>query len=289
MVAATLAWLIARRTIRPIEQLTEATTYVAQTQDLANQIPIQRRDEIGKLATSFNTMLVTLHEMVAALNTSREQQRHLVMDASHELRTPLTAARTNVDVLVRSRAISDTDRAELLAETEIELKELSDLVAELVDLATDARSEEPIERVDLGELTEQVVARYQRRSGRVITLQQDEPAEIGGRANMLERAVSNLIDNALKFSAADTIVDVVVAGTGIQVCDRGRGVSAEERQRVFDRFYRSDSARAQPGSGLGLAIVKEIVTLHNGTVTITERAGGGSTATLEFPNCELGR
>jgi two-component system sensor histidine kinase MprB len=287
LLAAILAWLIARRTVRPIEQLTEATTYVAQTQDLANQIPIERRDEIGRLATSFNTMLVTLHEMVGALNTSREQQKHLVMDASHELRTPLTAIRTNIDVLIRSRAISETDRAELLAETDVELKELSDLVAELVELATETRVQEPVERVDLGDLSEQVVARYQRRSRRVITLQQRQPAEIEGRTNTVDRAVSNLIDNALKFSASDTAIDVVVEGARIQVCDRGPGISPEERQRVFDRFYRTDSARTRPGSGLGLAIVREIANLHGGTVTITERSGGGTIATLEFPGPTL--
>jgi two-component system sensor histidine kinase MprB len=283
LLVAGLAWFIARRTVRPIEQLTKATAYVAQTQDLANQIPIARRDEIGRLAASFNTMLVTLHNMVEALHTSREQQKRLVMDASHELRTPLTALRTNIDFLVRSPAISDADRIDVLAETEEELKELSDLVAELVELATDARADEPVARVDLRELTEQVVARYQRRSGRSITLDLSDPYEIEGRANMIDRAVSNLIDNALKFSPAGTAVDVVVNRSHIQVCDRGPGISADQRERVFDRFYRTDDARNRPGSGLGLAIVKEIATVHDGSVTLDSRDGGGTIATLELP------
>lgn len=282
--AASLAWFIARRTVRPIEQLTEATAYVAQTQDLTNQIPIERRDEIGRLAASFNTMLVALHDMIGALNSSREQQKHLVMDASHELRTPLTAIRTNIEVLARSHSISDADRSELLAETDAELKELSDLVGELVELATDTRAEEPVEHVDLGEMAEQVVARYQRRSGRQITLELAEPSEIDARPNMIDRAVSNLIDNALKFSPTDTPVDVVVDRNRIEVRDHGPGISTQERERVFDRFYRTDSARSRPGSGLGLAIVKEIATLHNGTITITERPGGGINATFELPN-----
>jgi len=281
---ASLAWFIARRTVRPIEQLTEAAGYVAQTQDLANRIPIQRRDEIGRLATSFNTMLVALHDMVGALRRSREQQRHLVMDASHELRTPLTAIRTNIDLLARSHAISDDDRAELLAETDVELRELSDLVGELVELATDTRAEEPVERVDLAELTEQVVARHQRRSGRRITLELRDVREVDARANMIDRAVSNLIDNALKFSPAGTAVDVVVDRTDIQVCDRGPGIGIDERKRVFDRFYRSDSARTLPGSGLGLAIVKEIADIHDATVTISERPGGGTVATFALPS-----
>ena len=200
VLAASLAWVIARRTVRPIEQLTDATAYVARTQDLTNQIPIERRDEIGRLAASFNTMLVALHDMIGALNTSREQQQRLVVDASHELRTPLTAVRTNIEVLARSHYINETDRAELLAETEAELTELTDLVGELVELATDTRAEEPVERVDLGELAEQVVARFQRRSGRPITLVLHDPAEVDARPNMIDRAVSNLVDNALKFS-----------------------------------------------------------------------------------------
>ncbi len=284
VVAGSLAWVIARRTVRPIEQLTDATAYVAATQDLSNQIPVDRHDEIGRLAASFNTMLVALHDMIGALDTSREQQRRLVMDASHELRTPLTAARTNIGVLARSHAISDTDRAELLAETEAELKELTDLVGELVELATDTRAEEPVERMDLAEVAQQVVARYQRRSGRLITLVLREPGETDARPNLVDRAVSNLIDNALKFSPADTAVDVVVDRTRIEVLDRGVGISPDDRERVFDRFYRADSARTRPGSGLGLAIVKEIAALHNGTISITKRSGGGTTATFELPD-----
>ena len=278
--AALLAWFIARRTVRPIEQLTHATVYIAETKDLANPIPIERHDELGRLAKSFNMML-------AALNTSREQQQRLVMDASHELRTPLTAIRTNIDVLARAHSISDTDRAELVGETAQELKELTDLVTELVELATDARTEEPVQRIDLGELVGQVVERQQRRSGRRITLESRSPAEIKARPNMVDRAVSNLIDNALKFSPPDTAVNVIVNRTCIEVRDHGPGIPALERERVFDRFYRAASARTRPGSGLGLAIVQEVATLHNGSIRTTERSGGGTVATLTFPNPNL--
>ena len=275
--AASLAWFIARRTVRPIEQLTVATAYVAETRNLAKPIPIERRDELGRLATSFNMML-------AALNTSREQQRRLVLDASHELRTPLTAVRTNIEVLARARTISDADRVALLTETDAELKELTELVTELVELATDARADEPLQRVDLGELTEHIVARQQRRSQRQITLELRDPCEIDVRTNMLERAVSNLVDNALKFSPADSTVDVVVDHTRIEILDRGPGIEVEDRDRVFDRFYRSGKARTRPGSGLGLAIVQEIADLHGASVTLTERSGGGIIATLKMPD-----
>ncbi|HUI49711.1 MAG TPA: HAMP domain-containing sensor histidine kinase, partial [Acidimicrobiia bacterium] len=193
-VAAALAWVIARRMVRPVEQLTVAAEQIAQTQELDHHIEVTRHDELGRLATSFNTML-------AALGSSRAQQRRLVMDASHELRTPLTALRTNIELLQRAGALDDAQRDELLDAAQVELAELGDLVAELVDLATDARAEEPLQRVDLGNLVERVVQRERRRSGREIALTRVDAATIDARATAVERAVNNLLTNACKFSA----------------------------------------------------------------------------------------
>ena len=279
LVAAALAWLIARRFVRPVEQLTDAAEQVAQTQDLAHHIDVGRRDEIGRLADSFNTML-------AALETSREQQRRLVIDASHELRTPLTALRTNVELLQRAPDLDDAQRAELVGATQVELAELGDLVAELVELATDARAEEPVTPVDLGELTARVVDRYRRRTGRVITLALTDPAVCSLRAAAIERAVSNLVDNAVKFSPPATSVEVAVVGHTIEIRDRGEGIDTADREHVFDRFYRAPTARTQPGSGLGLAIVRQIAELHGGTCSIESRPGGGSIARLVLPAVE---
>jgi len=276
LVAASLAWAIARRTVRPIEVLTQKTTYVAETEDLANPIQIDRRDELGRLASSFNTMLNALH-------TSREQQKRLVLDASHELRTPLTALRTNIDLLRRARTFDDDQRAELLTETDLELRELTDLVAELVELATDTRSEEPVEQIELAELAERVVTRHRRRTDREITLELRAPALVNGRVALLERAVSNLVDNALKFSPEDTAVEVLVDGSNIEILDRGTGIAPEDRRRVFDRFYRATAARTLPGSGLGLAIVEQIARLHDGAIALRPRLGGGTVARLDLP------
>jgi two-component system, OmpR family, sensor histidine kinase MprB len=276
IVAASLAWAIARRTVRPIEELTQTATYVAETQDLANPIQIDRRDELGRLASSFNTML-------EALQTSREQQKRLVLDASHELRTPLTALRTNIDLLRRARSFDDTQRAELLTETDLELRELTDLVGELVELATDTRSEEPVQHIELAELVDRVVARHRRRTGREITVDVNEPAAVDGRVALLERAVSNLVDNALKFSPRDTPIEVVVDGSRVEILDRGTGIAPDDLPRVFDRFYRATTARTAPGSGLGLAIVEQIAQLHDGVITLSPRLGGGTTARLELP------
>jgi two-component system sensor histidine kinase MprB len=272
--AALLAWLIARRIVRPIEQLTGATEAVAATQDLEREITVDRRDELGRLATSFNTMLV-------ALRTSRDQQKRLVMDAGHELRTPLTALRTNIEVLQRNTSLDDAQRAEMLGEVENELHELGDLVAELVDLATDARTEEPMQRVDLAELAERAVTRFRRRTGREITFVATGSTEVSARPAAIERALGNLVENACKFSIAP--VDVRVDGNRVEVADRGPGIAAEDREHVFDRFYRAPDARTMPGSGLGLSIVKQIADLHAGRIELLPRDGGGTIARLTLP------
>jgi len=281
IVAASCAWLIARRTVRPIEHLTQTATYVAATQDLDNPIDVNRRDEIGRLASSFNSML-------DALRMSREQQRRLVLDASHELRTPLTALRTNIDLLRRARTFDENQRDELLGETDLELRELTDLVSELVELATDTHTHEAVEQIDLGELVERVVTRQQRRTGRDIALEMDRPAIVVGRVTLVERAVTNLLDNALKFSPGDTAVDVAVRGADVDISDRGAGIAVEDLPHVFDRFYRAPTARGVPGSGLGLAIVEQIAQLHGGTVTLEARAGGGIEAHLHLRDAGLG-
>jgi two-component system sensor histidine kinase MprB len=276
LVAATLAWFIARRMVRPIEELTERTALVANTKELDHPIAVSRNDEIGRLATSFNRML-------DELRLSREQQRRLVLDAGHELRTPLTALRTNVDLMRRARSLDPEQRAELLDATDVELRELTDLVSELVQLATDTRSEEPVQAVDLGELVDRVAARQQRRTGRTVTVTKDGPSVVDGRVTLLERAVSNLVDNALKFSPSETTVEIVARGTTVEVLDRGAGIPPEDLPHVFDRFYRATTARQVPGSGLGLAIVEQIAELHVGTVTLGVRPGGGIVARLALP------
>jgi two-component system sensor histidine kinase MprB len=275
--AALLAWIIARRIVRPVEQLTHATEHVASTQDLTDTISVERRDELGRLASSFNTMLV-------ALRNSRDQQKRLVIDASHELRTPLTALRTNIEVLKRTSTLDDDQRAELLSQVDVELIELTDLLSELVDLATDARAEEPTQPIELAPLAEDVAERFRRRTGRDIRFDAHDPATIEARPGGIERAISNLVDNACKFSAAPTTIDVCVRGSVIEVGDHGLGIDAGDRDHVFDRFYRSPAARTMPGSGLGLAIVRQIAQLHGGTVELLARDGGGTVARLTLPS-----
>jgi len=275
--AALAAWLVMRRATRPIEQLTDTAEHIAETEDLTTPIPVTGDDEVGRLAASFNTMLI-------ALDTSREQQRRLVVDASHELRTPLTAVRTNIDFLGHATSLGADERAQLIAETRLELDELTNLVSEMVELATDVRSEEPVEPVSLANVVNDVAARFRRRTGTDIDVHLDDAGEVDGRRAMLDRAVANLVDNALKFSPAGAGVDVTVRGTTVEVADRGPGIDVEDRERVFDRFYRATSVRTLPGSGLGLSIVSQIAALHGGTVTLEPRDGGGTVARLALPS-----
>jgi two-component system sensor histidine kinase MprB len=279
--SALLAMLVARRTARPIEQLRDAAARVTASGDLTKPIDVAGvgGKEVGQLAIAFDTML-------AALARAREQQSRLVADASHELRTPLTALRTNIEFLERATTLDEGERQALLAETRTELEDLTDLVTEMVELATDTRSVEPVVDVSLHDLAADVAERFRRRTGRQVTIAfaRDEPSIVQAQRGLIDRAVSNLVDNALKFSDEGNTVEITVDGAVVDVADRGPGISVDEREKVFERFYRTDTARARPGSGLGLSIVAQIAEAHAATVTLLPRPGGGTIARLELPS-----
>jgi two-component system sensor histidine kinase MprB len=221
--------------------------------------------------------------MLKALGASRQQQQQLVADASHELRTPLTSLRTNIELLAKSIDMDVVEKQELLSDVTFELGELTAMVSELVELATDAQvEEEPVSRVDLADLVEQVAERARRRTGRTIEVDADD-VMIEGRPGMLERAVGNLVDNAHKWSPPDESIEILVRGGTVEVIDHGPGIEEADRSLVFDRFYRATRARAMPGSGLGLAIVKQVVDLHGGRVWADETTEGGARVGFEIP------
>jgi two-component system, OmpR family, sensor histidine kinase MprB len=278
--AGALAWVLAGRTVRPIRDLTDATEYVAATGDLGRGVETSSSgDEVGRLAASFTAML-------DALSASRRQQRQLVMDASHELRTPLTSLRTNVDVLRRGHDLSDGDRAALVDDLDAELGELSDLFAELVDLAGDVRNDEELAPVTLAEVAEPVVERAVRRTERSIAIEKGRTIVLEARPDALARAIRNLIDNAAKFSPAGTSIRVVIDGGRLAVHDRGPGIPEGERAAVFDRFHRVESSRTLPGSGLGLAIVRQVAEAHGGTVFVEESPDGGAAVGFVLPTVD---
>jgi two-component system sensor histidine kinase MprB len=275
-VAALAGWLIARQATKRLLRLTEVAEEVASTGRLDVEVPVGGRDEAGRLGVAFNEMLV-------ALARSEDAQRRLVQDASHELRTPLTSLRTNVSVLRRYESLRPQDRVRLITDLDRESQELTSLVNELVDLATDRRGTEPDQQVALGPVIDRVAARARRRTGRSIVVDADESVVVG-RPQALERAVTNLVDNAAKFSAeGDSTIDVSLRAGRVEVSDRGPGIAPADLTHVFDRFYRALDARSRPGSGLGLAIVRDVVTAHGGTVFATNRDGGGATVGFTIP------
>jgi two-component system sensor histidine kinase MprB len=265
-VAAGLAAFVAAAALRPIRRLTAAAESVAATGSLSERVEGEGGDELGRLATRFN-------EMLAALETSVGAQRRLVADASHELRTPLTAARTNVDLL-REGKLSEVEAERALEEASVELGALSKLVADLVELARGAERKLRIEEVQLDDLVAGIVERTQMRAPQVRFVTALSPTLVMADPVLLERAVSNLLDNAVKYSPEGAPVEVTVRGGEVIVADHGPGIAAEDLPRVFDRFYRAATARSKPGSGLGLAIVREAAEAHGGTASAESTAAG---------------
>ncbi len=274
-VAALLGLAVAQSALVPTRRLTEAAEDITATQDLRRRVDTDRQDELGRLAVAFNTML-------AALEDSVEAQRRLVSDASHELRTPLTSLRTNVETLGKADALPDDERRRLLDDVDAELDELSRLIADVVDLARDGEPERLEEDLRLDQLVADAVDRARRRSPEVTFETMLDETVVHGSRERLHRAVSNLLDNAVKWSPDGGSVEVRVADAAVSIRDHGPGIAEEDLPKVFDRFYRAADARGLPGSGLGLAIVRQVAESHGGTVSAARADGGGTIVTLQL-------
>jgi two-component system sensor histidine kinase MprB len=272
--AGALGLVVTRTATRPVRELSETAEHVARTRDLSRRIDASGGDELSRLASSFNTML-------GALERSMRAQRQLVADASHELRTPLTSLRTNVEVLAGSNgSLPQAERARMLRDVVGQLEELTGLVEDLVDLARDGEREQELEPVRLDLLVADTVARARRlHPGREIRVELQETL-VDGSPRRLDRAVSNLLDNAEKWSPPGVPIEVSLRDGRLAVRDRGPGFAAEDLPRVFDRFYRARSARGLPGSGLGLAIVRHVAEAHGGSVAAANAESGGAELAL---------
>ena len=274
LISGGFAWLFATRVTRPIEELAATAESIAETQDLNRSIEVRGSDEVAQLARSFNTMLV-------ALRASSDRQRRLVQDASHELRTPLTSLRANAEILERA-TLSDDDRASILADMKAEVDELADLSVELSALATDQRAAEDPVQVDLLDVVSEVASRASRRTTAEVSVHSTEDTIVSARPSQLERAISNLVDNAIKFSGTSSPVEIHVGSKRVEVRDHGPGISDEDKPHVFDRFYRATATRSMPGSGLGLAIVSQFAEANDANVYVLDNAGGGVIVGLQF-------
>ncbi|HVG99490.1 MAG TPA: HAMP domain-containing sensor histidine kinase [Miltoncostaeaceae bacterium] len=274
--AGLLAAAVARAGLAPVRRLDRTAEEVAATGDLGRRIDVEGRDEVARLASTFN-------EMLSALEVSQESQRRLVMDASHELRTPLTALRTNIEVLAADEGLDAEGRRLLLSDVTAQLEDLSRLVADVVSLARGAETAEEREDLRLDVLARRCVDRARLHAPRLAFALDARPTVVHGAPAELERAVGNLLDNAAKWSPAGGTVEVTVRDGEVAVRDHGPGIDAADLPHVFDRFYRAASARRTPGSGLGLAIVRQAAEAHGGAVTAVAAPGGGALLRLRLP------
>jgi two-component system sensor histidine kinase MprB len=278
--AATTGLLIARAGLKPVDRLTDAVEHIARTEDLDTAIPEGGKDEIARLSRSFNSM-------TRALAGSRDRQQQLIVDAGHELRTPLTSLRTNVDLMLRSettgRPLPAGDKEKLLVNVKAQLVELSSLVGDLLDLAR-TETPGPVDgTVALHDVVGNAVGRARPRGPGLRIEATVAPWYVRGDPASLERAVVNLLDNAVKFSPPGGTVAVRLRGGHLTVRDDGPGIPPDDLPYVFERFWRSPSARGLPGSGLGLAIVARTAREAGGDVRLEPAAGGGTVASLRLP------
>jgi two-component system, OmpR family, sensor histidine kinase MprB len=273
--AVALGLLVTRTVLAPVQRLTRTAEEVSETRDLSRRIEASGSDELSRLASTFNTML-------AALEESARAQRQLVSDASHELRTPLTSLRTNIEVLARDVALPPGEREKLLRDVTEQLTEMTALIAELVELARGDRAPDEPEDVRLDLVAADAIERTRRNRPGVTFASDLEESLIRGVPSAIERAVSNLLDNAAKWSPPGGEIEVSVRGGEVVVRDHGPGIADEDEPYVFDRFYRAPTARSLPGSGLGLAIVRQVAEAHGGTVAIERPEDGGTRMRLRL-------
>jgi two-component system sensor histidine kinase MprB len=275
LLAALLGWLAAAAVLRPVRNLAGAVQEVTETRDLSRRIPPAGHDEVGSLAENFNGML-------SALDESQRAQQQLVADASHELRTPLTAHRANVELLARPDLPVER-RPQVLTAAMRGIEELSTLVNDLIQAARNGKSVDARAPLRLDELVARAVERARHHAPGLRFQTRLQPCTISGAATRLERAVDNVLDNAVKWSPPGGTVDVALADGVLTVRDHGPGIDMADLPHVFDRFYRAPAARSLPGSGLGLAIVKQTVQDHGGSVEAANAEHSGAVITLRFP------
>ncbi|WP_286931529.1 MULTISPECIES: sensor histidine kinase [Aeromicrobium] len=281
ILAGVAGWAVASNGLRPVRRLTSAIERVAVTRELTPIHVSGKEDELARLTRSFNAMLL-------ALADAQRRERQLIADAGHELRTPLTSLRTNIDLLRQAssqpgRQLDATAHRELLDDVGAQLDELTTLVSDLTELARDEPLHRDPEPLDLADVVRRAVERVELRASNATFDVLLEPTWIIGDSQLLERAVTNLLDNAVKWSPPGGTVRVRLHHGAVTVADEGPGIAAEDLPHVFDRFYRSTEARTLPGSGLGLAIVRRAADRHGGTVDVTSEPGRGATFTFSVP------
>ncbi|MFJ8820726.1 sensor histidine kinase [Streptomyces sp. NPDC102467] len=281
--AAAGGYWVARRGLAPVARLTATAERIAATRNARTRIdlPPGRRDEVTRLAASFNTMLGELEDSVTA-------RRRLVADASHELRTPLTALRTNAELLARADRLTTAQRDRASAALGRQIHEVTSLVNDLIELARDEEPQPLVEEVALAPLVTHAVrladAHWPQVAFSLTVLPEAATGTLPGVPSRLSRLLANLLGNAAKFTPpGGAPVEVTLSARELTVRDHGPGIAAEDLPYVFDRFYRAEVSRALPGSGLGLAMARQIALAHGAELSAEAAPGGGALFRLTFP------
>ena len=274
VLAALLGTLVARTALAPIARFTRRTETLTGNLDLSRRLEVEGRDELARLAESFNATLDALERSVQA-------QRHLVADASHELRTPISSLRANIQILGEAERLPASEQEGLRRDIVEELDELTALVSDVVELARGAAPDASVDDVRLDQVVEGAVKRTRRRGDLSFELNL-EPTVVRGQADRINRAVSNLLENARRWSPADGAVEIALKDGVLTVRDHGPGFKESDLPFVFDRFYRAENARKLPGSGLGLAIVRQAAEATGGFAEARNAPGGGALLRVSF-------
>jgi two-component system sensor histidine kinase MprB len=275
LLAAALGVLVARTALAPIARFTRRTERLTGELDLSQRLEVSGRDELARLARSFNATLDELSHSVGA-------QRQLIADAGHELRTPIASLRANIQVLQEVGRLPPDEQENLRRDVVQELDELTALIGDVIELARGAGRETVHDDVRLDALVRAAAERTQRRAGGVRFELDLQPTLVSGDASGIDRAVSNLLENARKWSPPEGLVEVRLCDGELTVRDHGPGFAERDLPLVFDRFYRAEDARGLPGSGLGLAIVRQAAEAHGGYARAQNAPGGGALLCVHF-------
>jgi signal transduction histidine kinase len=291
LVAVVVGLVVGRGLSAPVRQLMAAAGQMSGG-DLSIRAPVCGKDEIGQLAGQFNQMAERLEASFAELAAERDALRRFIADASHELRTPITALRNFNDLLQGVAADDPTARAEFLAESQVQIDRLEWITRNLLNLSRLDAGLVTLDMADhdVGELIEAVVSTFKasaREKGIVLSVGSPEPScHLRCDRARIEMALSNLLDNALKFTPVGGQVEVgseaELETVRLWVRDSGLGIDPKDHLLVFERFYRGRNTRAE-GSGLGLAIVQSVAQAHGGRVWVESELGVGSLFVIELP------
>jgi signal transduction histidine kinase len=286
-----LVWLLAGLALRPIHRLTRTAQEIGASRDFGRRVKYDGpRDEVGRLALTFNDMLAELQTAYQQVAQSLQAQRRFVADASHELGTPLTTIRGNLELLQREPPIDAADRDRVLSDMVDETERLMRLNKELLTLArADVRRPLQRESILLQPLLEDLCGQFKLLAPqRTVTCHASPEATVRGDRDALKQVLLILLDNARKHTPADSPIDLTAAVTETQVSlsvtDHGPGISADISPHIFERFFRGDAARTGPGTGLGLAIARELTAALGGSIEVSSRVGQGAVFTLTFPH-----